>query len=474
MLVNTADLKQGSCDQALLHDEKNEKRLNNSDLAVKRIIIDTGLGKGIEEYGNMGDVSMLQVAVERLHKLFPEACLDVLTDSAENLVRFCPGARPLDNRGRAAWFANGVLLGRYGHLAPKEIVDLLVRFKRGVRSRCPNLLSAVLIRRLKRRKRPNDAKAIVTFRRALQSADLLLVCGAGGFYDGCQAWNLDVLELLEAGIQRNVPVVMLGQGFGPITDPSVLKRAAQVLPRVNFITLRGNRGSLAILRSLGIAESKVETTGDEALELAYEARSEERGQGLGINIRFLASAWTNDDDVATIRPILHDFARRHSAPLIPLPIAIQIYTRDDLAIKQVLNGFDEQSDGGRTLDTPLKVIKQAALCRVVVTGAYHAAVFALAQGIPVVGLAKSGYFSSKFLGLEDQFGDGCQTILLNEPAWPERLRSAIERAWQNADKLREPLQATAVRQIELSRRSYERVKDLVAGSTKTIVAHADI
>ncbi len=439
---------------------------------MESILVDTGLGKGVTEYGNMGDISMLQVAVERLHKLFPKARIDVLTDSAENLARFCPAARPLDNRGRALWFANGVLLGRYTDLAPTWFLDLLVRFKRIARSLCPNLLRAFLIRRLKHRNRPTDGEAVTAFTCALQNTDLLLICGAGGFYDGCQAWNLDMLDLLEAAIQRDVPVVMLGQGFGPISDPLVLKRAAKVLPLVNFITLRGSRGSLGTLRSLGVAESKVETTGDEALELAYESRSEEHGRGLGINLRFAGSASTDDDDIENIRPVLQEFARRHSISLIPLPIAMHTFSRDDLTIKQLLIGFDEQSDGGKTLDSPLKVIKQAALCRVVVTGAYHAAVFALAQGIPVVGLAKSAYFSSKFLGLENQFGDGCQTILLNEPALPQKLHCAIERAWQNADKLREPLQAAALRQIELSRRSYERLKDLAAGCTKRIAGNA--
>lgn len=441
---------------------------------MEHIIIDTGLGKGISEYGNMGDVSMLQVAVARLQRLFPKASIEVLTDSAENLARFCPAARPLDNRGRALWFANGVLLGRYTDLAPRSFLDLLVMFRRIVRSRWPHLLRAILIWRLKHRNRSTDAEAVSAFARALQDADLLLICGAGGFYDGCQAWNLDILDLLEAAIQSDVPVVMLGQGFGPVSDPLVLKRAEKLLPRVKLITLRGNRRSLAILRSLGVAESRVQTTGDEALELAYEARCEERGQGLGINLRFAGSASTDNGDVENIRPVLQDFARRHDVSLIPVPIAMHPYSRDDLTIKQLLIGFDEQSDGGETLDSPLKVIKQAALCRVVVTGAYHAAVFALAQGIPVVGLAKSAYFSSKFLGLEDQFGEGCQTILLNEPALPQRLCSAIERAWQNADKLREPLQAAALRQIELSRRSYEQVKDLAAGCTTAIAGHAGI
>jgi polysaccharide pyruvyl transferase WcaK-like protein len=433
-------------------------------IIVKRIIVETGLGKGVEEYGNMGDVSMLQVAVERLRVLFPKASIEVLTDSAEKLARFCPTARSLDNRGRVLWFANGVLLGRYSNLVPKRCVDLLIRCKRTVRSRSPRVAEAILTWRLKHQNRPTDAEAVTAFTRALQDADLLLVCGAGGFYDGCQTWNLDILDLLEAAIQRDIPIAMLGQGFGPVSDSLVVRRAATVLPKVSYITLRGGRGSLAIVRSLGVAESKVETTGDEAVELAFEGRSGERGQGLGVNLRYGASATTGEDDVESIRPILQDFAKRYSVPLIPLPIAIQIYTRDDLAIKKLLIGFDEQSDGGKTLDTPLKVIKQAALCRVVVTGAYHAAVFALAQGIPVVTLAKSAYFSSKLLGLEDQFGEGCQTILMNEHGWPERLNSAIERAWQNADELRGTLQAAALRQIELTRSSYERVKHLATAA----------
>ena len=33
-----------------------------------------------------------------------------------------------------------------------------------------------------------------------------------------------------------------------------------------------------------------------------------------------------------------------------------------------------------------------------VTGSYHAGVFALAQGIPVVGLLQSAYYEQKFIG----------------------------------------------------------------------------
>jgi polysaccharide pyruvyl transferase WcaK-like protein len=51
---------------------------------------------------------------------------------------------------------------------------------------------------------------------------------------------------------------------------------------------------------------------------------------------------------------------------------------------------------------------------VVVAGSYHAAVFALSQGIPVVALVKSPYYVNKMVGLGDQFGAGCEIVRLDE------------------------------------------------------------
>ena len=100
-------------------------------------------------------------------------------------------------------------------------------------------------------------------------------------------------------------------------------------------------------------------------------------------------------------------------------------------------------------------------CRIVVTGTYHAAVFALAKGIPVVGLSVSDDYSAKFLGLEDQFGIGCETVNLNTPDAMEQLRVAIARAWAGAESARAPLQNAALRQIEASRVAYERIKEFI-------------
>ena len=87
-----------------------------------------------------------------------------------------------------------------------------------------------------------NATTSATFMEALHNTDLLAVCGSGGFADSCQKWNLSVLGTMEAAIRRGIPVVMFGQGMGPLRDPIVLSRAKEVLPRVALITLRGSRG----------------------------------------------------------------------------------------------------------------------------------------------------------------------------------------------------------------------------------------
>ena len=68
-----------------------------------RIVVATGLNTGAAEYQNMGDVAMLQVAVARLLRLWPNACIEVLTNSRSDLARYCPSAKPLPRASCTCW-----------------------------------------------------------------------------------------------------------------------------------------------------------------------------------------------------------------------------------------------------------------------------------------------------------------------------------------------------------------------------------
>ena len=116
-----------------------------------------------------------------------------------------PAAVPLENRGRALWFSNGVLPRRYAQFAPEWVVKFLIAVKRTIRSQYPTLLRTVLIKRLKRQNRTEEAESVAIFARSLERADLILICGAGGFYDGCQGWNMDILDLSRPPVRETFP-----------------------------------------------------------------------------------------------------------------------------------------------------------------------------------------------------------------------------------------------------------------------------
>jgi polysaccharide pyruvyl transferase WcaK-like protein len=426
------------------------------------ILVTTGLGSSIISFGNMGDVSMLQAGLDRLATLWPEANINVLTEWPANLLQFSPKATPIQAIGRDLLIGDDILLGRFTKFFPQSFRLFAADTKRRAALRFPSamrhLLAAVLVLQNRRAK----ATAVSRFSKILGSTDLVVACGSGGFFDSCRDWNMKTLDVVEAAVQRGIPVAMFGQHFGPLTDSIVLSRARRILPRLDLITLRGNPGALTFLSSIGVPISKIRTTGDEAIELAYEVRPSKLGGALGVNFRLRTSAETSDTDIEALRPVLHLFAKKHKISLVPTPIAVDSGTCDYLAIKKLLEGFDDSSDGGASLSTPLEVIKQVGRCRVVVTCAYHAAVFALSQGIPVVAFTKSSYFVEKFRGLNDQFGMGCEIVFLDQPNVPEHFNDAIDRAWQTADDIHVPLLQAAARQIQLSHESYNWLRELTS------------
>jgi polysaccharide pyruvyl transferase WcaK-like protein len=436
-----------------------------------RILVATGLNRGPAEYRNLGDVAMLQVAVNRLLALWPNSEVQVLTDSPEDLARHCPGARAVSRAGGRCLVDNGVILGRLHRLLPQRLSSLASAWKRRIGLASPSLLESIIGLRLKFRDTGRREK-FQAFLFALKNADLLVVCGSGGFADSCREWNLSTMGMMEAAMRRDVPVVMFGQGIGPLHDAATLAWARQVLPKVQLITLRGTEGGTQLLQSLGVAAENAQLTGDETVELAYKARAAQAGDAIGINLRVATYSDVTNDVLDQLRAVLQQQARVHNAPLAAIPIALHEYADDAATIRRLLAGLDDNSDGGLSLDTPLKVIRQIGNCRVVVTGAYHAAVFALAQGVPAVCLAKNDYYRSKFSGLSKAFGAGCTIVDLNQDEFARDLATAIDLQWDAADTVRPTLLAAAVRQLERSRAAYQTVKDSFESESGSVCGKA--
>jgi colanic acid/amylovoran biosynthesis protein len=293
----------------------------------------------------------------------------------------------------------------------------------------------------------------------VSSAALVVVSGMGGITDVFADYAGGVLRTLDLAAQHGVATAMMGQGLGPLRDGPLRRLAAIVLPRVDLIALREARAGAPLLRALGVSPARVVTTGDDAIEVAYRLATPDLGGDLGINLRRSDYAGVDTALVEALAPALARSARRHAAMLVGLPIS-RVPGEEDAVTIAALRGDPGNPSDREPLALPA-LLERIRRCRVVVTGSYHAGVFALASGIPVVALARSPYYVDKFDGLADQFGDGCAVVRLDADGVDGRLEAAIEQSWARAGDLRPALLGAAARQIELGHAAYRRLATLV-------------
>ena len=195
--------------------------------------------------------------------------------------------------------------------------------------------------------------------------------------------------------------------------------------------------------------------------MAYSARAEQLGEHIGINLREASYSEVSSGESPikqNIRIILRKVASQHDISLIPIPIDNSDYQ----AISNLLQQPIQDKLGG-----PAEIIAAVKRCRVVITGSYHAAVFALSQGISVIGLINSAYYQNKFGGLAAQFGGGCEVLQLDDSQFTEKLTMMLENSLQNAPNNREPLLQQAQLQIQLSRKAYQRFYDFISSRSET-------
>lgn len=404
---------------------------------------------------------MLQVAVERLKNLYPTASIEVFTSSPEGLVHRCPDAQPLLTSGRKLW--SFPLAAKFHKLMPNSwTAQRWLKLEETIRYSFPSLARSFI--NLKLSSKP-EGKDFRTFMDTMYRADLVVTCGGGYIADAFYQSASAALDTLRLAAKLGKVTAMFGLGLGPIQDSTLLAKAKATLPLVNLIALREKRAGIKLLNSIGISPNSILITGDDAIELAHKFRSKEIGNGVGVNLRYSEYSNLDSTTLEIIKSALHEVAGQHYSPLIPAPISHTTYQGyedpDSLTIQKLLQGYDNTSDGGQQLDTPQKVIESIGRCRVVVTGSYHAGVFALSQGIPVVCLAKSHYYLDKFLGLADQFGTGCDVVLLSDQNLRETLMTKLNHAWNISEQVRPQLLKSAQQQIDAGRLAYRQVYELV-------------
>ena len=400
---------------------------------------------------NVGDTAMLQAALRRMIDRWPDERIDVFTDDPEGLARIAPGVTPVSSRGRRAWLEDeGRRLGRIGQ-------RLSAPTQNGLRASRPRMWFRAKQFMLRLRGDTTALAELERYHSLITRADLVIVTGMGGVTDAFPEFATALLDTLALAIHEKRYTAMVGQGFGPLQEPRLRALARAVLPRVDLIAVREERASVPLLLSLGVARERIVVTGDDTLETAYRIRTDRLGEGIGVNLRIADYSGIGTSVVPEVQTALRNVAQRSGAAFVPVPIS-RVPGEADLDSIRLLIG-DVAVPAMETNDEIEAAMRTVHGCRVVVTGSYHSAVFALANGVPAVGLAGSPYYADKFKGLSDLFGDGCQTLMIDGPDLAGRLERTMTQQMARAEELRPVILKEVAREIECGRAAFSRLAD---------------
>ncbi len=410
-----------------------------------------------QQMANVGDLAMLIMDVERTRSLFPES--EVLVPSRETdwVSRFCPGATRVTASGlyHLAW--RWLLPERLVQSPRLRAVEQQLILRDGYR-----YLSAIGWRnRLRGQHDPHSGSEMDRLARSR----LVVACGGGYLNDAFAGAASRCTKVLLAAQSRGIPTVLMGQGLGPVEQPDGRRLIGPMLSRARLIGLREGLNGPALARSFGVQAGRTVVTGDGAIDLAARERTETLGTCIGFNVRVARYAGISEERLAGVSRVVGQAARNWKATLVPCPIHFGMKSPDEAVARDLLEpGFCVRPD--ECPFDPVEVVRRVGTCRVVVTGSYHAAVFALSQGIPAIGLVGSRYYGAKFSGLADLFGDAMGVVELEHPDALDALSACLEQLWRQAPDLRWPCRAAADHQRELTRAAWARLPEIARGRSE--------
>lgn len=428
-----------------------------------RVLVENG------EYwlNNKGDLAILDVSVRRMARRWPHARIGVLTYAPGLLRAYEPVVAPICYQRGGDWPRRPQPPIRTGHLPPEVTGPLLNGWD------AATALPGRVARRLGRAvgREPGASGTTEAHRRslhrdggrlpnALADASAVIAIGGGYVTDVDRFQTERTLDLLEYATDNGIPSFLIGQGIGPLRDEALLRQAGRVLPRVDLVALREGLRGPDLLRGLGVPADRVAVTGDDAVELGYAGRPDRLGGDIGVCLRVADYSPVDRGMRAALAGALRATAAARSAALVPLIIS-EHAAEDRRSTLPLLDGSAPRIAPLSRFASAGALCRQVGRCRIVVTGAYHNAVFALSQGIPVVAMSTSQYYDDKFNGLAGMFGCGVDLIRLDGDDVEGRLRRSVERLWTAAPKLRTPLLAAATNQVLASRAAFEKVARIV-------------
>ncbi len=191
------------------------------------------LDQGIFDMRNLGQNALLQAAIQRVKRLWPEASIGVTTFAPNLLMIFFPDVFPVSPDGTYEWHKNRDKYDRVRRFIPSVLLRILLEMREEIWHRWPGLSLGTVRTKIRSwiwrastraqeepadhspvdaaastNLQPHDYSSVVT------GADLFIATGSQYMCDHARDSAFQVLNRLEAAIRCGIPTAMVGQGMG--------------------------------------------------------------------------------------------------------------------------------------------------------------------------------------------------------------------------------------------------------------------
>jgi polysaccharide pyruvyl transferase WcaK-like protein len=320
--------------------------------------------------------------------------------------------------------------------------------------------------------------------RIVRSGDLLYMSG-GGHYNDIWLWFNLVPRMVIVRLFHyfHKPIVISGQGVGPLESRYGRRFLKRSLKYVDMLTLRNPEDSERLLKEIGVRGPTILSVGDDSHGMEPAPREEAealiRNAGLdpsepimGVQVRFATYHHRRQmlEYAAPTATILDRMIEAFGVKILFFPSAFAGATRwDDRDVAYRVRRHMRHWANAAVVHEEFApaVCKALAGCfRMFLGTAYHPCVFALAAGVPSVGLYEGPYYRAKLGGAFDFYGLGHCAIECSK-ATPEKVEKlfaqlladpqgfAAETAKVTAE-MRRNIDVTITRAAELLERSGRR------------------
>ncbi len=306
---------------------------------------------------------------------------------------------------------------------------------------------------------------LLRIRKELKRSRLFIFGGGSLIQDVTSTKSLwFYLKILKMALAAKIPVMLYANGIGPVNKEKNRKKVAEILNKVDIITLRDEK-SLDEIKNMGV-EVKTQVTADPALSMtgidSKDAKSLLAKENIPLDKKILGISirdWKKcDGDFWTsFASGIDEICKKYELT----PVFIPLKLPDDALISNIMKA--KMSTKSFVLNksyTSCEIVGIFGECELVIGMRLHSLIYAAACGVPAIGVS----YDPKVSGFLDYIGTST-TVDLKEIS-KNRLIDEADRIFESSEEIKKELAQKIAEFKEKTKETAEIAIEIIRGEER--------